>query len=402
MKVRHFFENVILVMILLVVVQTFLDEYSVLMNWPNDWCRILLVTGFTFDVIFSIEFGVRAVVSLKNKRFLRYFLLERGWIDLLASIPLVLFVSGPALVASFFPHLIGAGSGALGVLNILKVVKAIRITRILRLLRVLKVFGKIQNTESVMAQRHIASIATQVVITIIVVLTAFRLHHYVIPTGIMPGHNFSQKQARKQAETLLRAAMDDSLEMGVSLRSRLARLRAEQFGILEVATQMGEGTSWQVLYQAPVMTDPEREAPRRKGRAVHMVESAENAPRYRLTINIHPFNASAARFKIIVLFIIIGTTLTLVFVYTRVFAQTISDPLFVMSRGVKEDDYNFEVKIREPYKDEEIFQLGKHYNEIWLPEKDMKLQQKQETEKTNSSALSMDDFLGAGGPDKPS
>jgi hypothetical protein len=85
-----------------------------------------------------------------------------------------------------------------------------------------------------------------------------------------------------------------------------------------------------------------------------------------------------------------------------VFAQTISDPLFVMSRGVKEDNYNLEVKIREPYKDEEIFQLGKHYNEIWLPEKDMKLQQKQEKEKTNSSALSMDDFLGTDGSDKPS
>ncbi len=83
---------------------------------------------------------------------------QRGWIDLISSVPLLLLSSGPEVLLMVFPE-IGHGAG-LGFMSSIKIVKAVRVSRILRLLRLLKVMGKIQNTDSQMANRHIAMVST--------------------------------------------------------------------------------------------------------------------------------------------------------------------------------------------------------------------------------------------------
>jgi len=97
----------------------------------------------------------------------------QGWIDFIASVPLVVLNSGPAFIALM------AGSGVLfsvgGILNILKIVKTVRIARILRLLRVLKIFKQIKNTNSVMAQRHIQKITAMVITTFVFTVFGFSL-----------------------------------------------------------------------------------------------------------------------------------------------------------------------------------------------------------------------------------
>lgn len=92
---RSVLENIVVVAILLVLVQTFLEDYAVIAGWSWDIRRVLLFTGFGFDLFFTVEFLTRLYVSFVNRRAGRYFWHERGWIDLLASIPLLLLNSGP-------------------------------------------------------------------------------------------------------------------------------------------------------------------------------------------------------------------------------------------------------------------------------------------------------------------
>ncbi|MFW5689569.1 MAG: ion transporter, partial [Spirochaetota bacterium] len=155
-KTRETLENVVIVAIVLVLAQTFLEDFAVLAGWTWDARRVLLFTGFAFDLFFTIEFLTRLYASFVNRRTGIYFWYERGWIDLLASIPLLLLSSGPAVLA----YLTGSATivGFAGILNVLKVVKAIRTARVLRLLRVLKIFARIRNTDSTMAQRHVAKL----------------------------------------------------------------------------------------------------------------------------------------------------------------------------------------------------------------------------------------------------
>ena len=157
-KLKSFIESIVIIAIFLVLIQTFLEDFSVLIGWTWNLRRILIFTGLGFDLFFSIEFLARFFSAVINKKGSKYFLEGRGWIDFLASIPLLLLNSGPAFFALLTGNSFFFAVG--GLLNILKIIKAIRIARILRLLRILKIFKQIKHTGSKMAQRHIAKITT--------------------------------------------------------------------------------------------------------------------------------------------------------------------------------------------------------------------------------------------------
>ena len=139
-------ENLIIVAILLVIAHTIIDDLSIVLNWSGRTRDIIMILGFTFDLFFTAEFVGRGIVSSRTTGFANYIKYERGWVDALSSVPLLLLVSGPAFVY----YIIGAESDSafVGFLSVLKTAKAIRVTRILRLIRIIKLFGKIQNTES--------------------------------------------------------------------------------------------------------------------------------------------------------------------------------------------------------------------------------------------------------------
>ena len=164
-----FIENFILFVIFMVLVQTFLEDLAVILSWSWSVRKILIITGFGFDLFFTMEFLTRYFSALKKGKGIQYFVYQRGWIDLIASLPLLLLSSGPAVIS-----LIAGGAfvtGA-GMLNMLKVVKTVRIARILRLLRLLKVFKKIKFVHSSMAQRHLTRIITTVISSLVLALTA--------------------------------------------------------------------------------------------------------------------------------------------------------------------------------------------------------------------------------------
>ncbi|MCB1317990.1 MAG: ion transporter, partial [Leptospiraceae bacterium] len=182
-KISQFLENFILVAILLVLVQTALVEMYNVLAWPESVRDKLIITGFIFDLIFSVEFIVRSVLARRRAGFKQYLVYERGWVDLLSSLPLLLLDSGPTLAFFLFPELFHDG-GIGGIFSSLKTIKAIRVTRILRLLRAIKILGKIQNTESVMANRHVGTISTIAVVTIILVFSIFSSTHWISSESI--------------------------------------------------------------------------------------------------------------------------------------------------------------------------------------------------------------------------
>ena len=172
-KITDFLEGLVILIIILVLIQTFLEDLSVLLAWTWSSRRVLLITGFFFDLFFTVEFLIRTYSALSRGDLKRYLGQGLGWIDFLASVPLLILSSGPGMV------MVLSGSGILfsggGVLNILKIVKTVRIARILRLLRVLKIFKQIKNVNSIMAQRHLMKITATSVSTLVLTLFFFNL-----------------------------------------------------------------------------------------------------------------------------------------------------------------------------------------------------------------------------------
>jgi hypothetical protein len=361
----------------LVIVQTFLDEYSRYAHWTVDTRNILLYTGFLFDLIFSIEFTLRSIWSKHEKGFFHYLIHERGWIDFLSSFPLLLLDSGPAIYLLFFGHLHESPS-ALEVINIFKVIKAIRVTRILRLIRIIKIFGKIHNAESKMAQHHTSEISTIAVFTTIVVLLGFAVF------GIKSGFNLTDLRNSQYAKSL------ESVEkIGKSTNTP----------VREIAHMLYDNDNNVLM----VYIDKE---------LVHYKIDANTFDHYydsedfskvvsgpvTLYVSHIDINKQIARDHIQSFFVIIFLVLAFMVIYTRHFVQNITDVIHVMDQGFRKKDYNLQVKIKKEHIEHEIFKMATFYNEKYLP---AKLRRLEKMDKVPKSGLSMKDLLNFTGDNEP-
>ncbi len=368
MRNKNFWENFILVAIILVIIQTFLDDYSRYQHWSITARNILLLFGLLFDIIFTIEFIVRTLNAKRQGKILLYWLYQRGWVDFLSSIPLLLFNSGP----SFFLLVSGKmqeGITTIGVLNILKIVKAIRVTRILRLIRIMKIFGKIHHAESKMAQHHTATIATTAVFTIICVLIIFSLSvENPFEKAINNRINLYNK--------LIQNVMNINETMEIPLRPMVFKLFSEDKNLLKI------------YYEGFLIFSRISEEKFYRFYGIEDYVKIKNAE-FLLYISIVDINKQIASVNIQNFFIIIFVVLAFMLIYTRHFVQTISDIIHIINRGIREKDYNLQVKIRKEFSEHEIFKLAEYYNDIYLPEKLRKLHEAKEKKET---VLSMDDL----------
>ena len=98
-KIASAFEGIVIVAIILVLVQTFLEDFGVLAGWEWTVRRVFIFSGFIFDLFFTIEFLVRMYTAVYQGKGGEYFAQRRGWIDFVASVPLLLLSSGPAVLA---------------------------------------------------------------------------------------------------------------------------------------------------------------------------------------------------------------------------------------------------------------------------------------------------------------
>ena len=367
--IKKILEAFIIAAIFLVIIQTFLDEYSRYAHWSVRTRNILLITGFCFDLIFSIEFTVRSIASGKKKSFLSYIRFERGWVDFISSFPLLLLDSGPSL---FFLLTVDAhsGAGAIGAMNVLKVVKAVRITRILRLVRVIKIFGKIHNAESKMAQHHTATITTTAVFTIVSVLLGFTL---IFGTSAL---HFSKERSDEYINLIdgLKRISDMN---GIGYRESSEGIFLSDKNILKVVYSNGtvvermSGSDFKKFYD-------EEDYISVTGKACTLI------------VSIIDINKEIALEHIQNFLVIIFIVLAFMLLYTKHFVQNISDVVHILNLGFRKKDYNLLIKIPEEKADHEIFRLAKFYNDAYLPAK-MK-RNDSESGKKNTS-LSMKDMM---------
>ena len=273
------------------------------------------------------------------------------------------FNSGPAILALVAGG--GAFAGVGGFLNVLKVVKAIRIARVLRLLRITKIFKQIKNTESRMAQRHVAKISTLAITSFVFVVFAFTLVSSF--TGVPS--SFDQAQARYAGvmQTLSRpgAATPSAVAAYAEIDNCLLLLRQ---GDTTIYSRFSNDKYRKTFGPGDYYFDTKNDL--------------------KFFFDLREINILSSRDNLLYFMVVIVLTLVFLFMYSPHFALTISDPIHVMRRGMREAGYNLEVKSGGEYGGDDIYQLANAYNEVFLP---MKIREKSSSGEAVSD-LSMDDF----------
>jgi hypothetical protein len=394
-SIRKIFENFIIIAIVAVLVHTGLAELHYIFGWSMDTRSKLIIAGFCFDFLFTVEFFIRIALSKKERGLRHYFLFERGWVDFLASIPLLLLDSGPTLFHLLFPDLAAEG-GVGGIFSSLKTVKAIRVTRILRLLRAVKILGKIQHADSAMATRHISTISTVSCVTVILVITIFGFFNFSSVDKFMETKTVEYKQILENSIDMAEKDKDPD-----TLKSELVKkyFRRSTSGIkTDIILLMWEGKDphilvqnfkhQEILHTFMVRYDQSSGIYRFLDQFQTFSFSADEHPYKMIISNMIPLEFEA-RVNFVMFSIIVFLILGFMLVYTRHFVQTVSDPINVMRLGMEKADSNLEVLTLEQYEDDETYKLAEQYNEKWLP-----LKQKESSREEVSLDLSLDDFMG--------
>lgn len=364
-------ETFIILAIVLVIVHTLLDELSIIYSWSHEAHINIVVTGFIFDLIFTVEFFGRMMVARRLHSVGQYITAERGWVDGLTSVPLLLLVSGPAMVLYFSGHE-AAGAG-LQFLHILKSAKAIRVTRVLRLIRVVKLFGKIQNTDSTMTNRQVGSIATITVVALITVL---------VTSQFISLFNFGDHEDYMNMKVAqLHPLFDAQSESGFTEKSALNYLKRSPISedVIEIRDPAGK----------LIFENPRKEVIQWSGFQDRAVAIGGG---YTVWFSYHVADSHQSRLNIFVLVAILVIITFLVVFYTRIFAQQVADPIYIMDKGLRLWDYNLEVKIDPHFKHEEVYRLARAFNSRWLPLKNQIRRIKKEKQ-LDRSDIRMEDLF---------
>jgi len=354
----RFLEGLLFILIILVIFETYGEELAVFLNLNVEIRKLLLLAGFCFDVIFSIEFISRLIMSGKRGGIGQYISREGGIIDFLASLPLLVFSSGPLLFMTYLsdgtgftlPVVGSVGLMAVGNLRFLKIVKTIRIIRIFRLIRAMKLFGKVK-TRYLMTPRYVAAPIIIVIAISVIALFGF---------SFLENEKIIQPKAEEVARVLSAyVAMEDDIDFNL--------LFADADSLLMI--QSDGNTIYRNIdrdiFEERYLNDDYYNV--EVGPYVLYLDNKDVKRTYAL-INMMVFD-------IIIAFIIIMTTL-----YRRYFNRHIASPVNVMYKGFKTTDYSTPVRIQENRKDFEMYQLAEQYNKKWLPIKRRIMEIKREKE----------------------
>ena len=363
-RFRNLIESVVTTAIILVLIQTIAEDVLVMSGASWLIRRIFLYTGFAFDLFFTVEFLIRSWDAIIRRAFGHYLFRENGWVDFIASVPLLIFTSGPEVLA-LSTGAVFAGSGA--GLGLLKVVKAVRMARVLRLLRLLKIFRRIRFAESVMVQRHTVRIVTTAAATLIfsatVIGTVFAVTDY---TG-------TDEAWRSEGEA---AAV--SLEKRPDLAA--GPDAAQLWGESRPSVLLVKDDDW-TLYAR----NDDAVLARYFGPSDFTIRSAGS---YSIWFDLRPAAVAQSKLNLTIFLSTLAVVLVIMVTYSPHFAITVSDPVNVMARGLKEKSYNLEVSIPPDYAEDGVFRLAAAYNDEFLP-----LKERSTTEEQGSALdISLDDI----------
>jgi hypothetical protein len=368
-------EYFILLAIVLVIVFIVVEEIAVIYHWPHQWAEYLVVAGFCFDALFSVEFCGRSIISARHGHFWYYIRAQRGWVDFLTSLPLLVLVSGPAVLLMFLND--NGEGGFLHYLAILKTAKAIRVTRVLRLIRVIKLFGRIQNTESMLTNRHVGVISTMMVVVLIVTLMI---------SQFIPAMHVGNRDDFQKYKLDALTAVFTSVGRGAGAPSeawalKLVKESPAYDNLIRLKDPRGE-----IIY----LNEDYRELDFTSFH--HFFPLGDSG--YQAEISYHRADAEHARLNLFVLLAVLVLIATLMLLYSRIFAQQIADPVYIMGKGLRQWDYNLEVRVDEDHSHDELNQLARVYNMRWMTLKNqIRAFRKNRSSASEKSSLSLEDIF---------
>ncbi len=331
----RFFESLVFILIILVILETFAEEIFAFMDFTTVWRKRLLLAGFGFDLVFTAEFIARLGRSRARRGAGTYLAKELGLVDLLSSIPPLLLHSGPLLLLTYFPNS-SPLFASLGALSFLKAVKIIRITRTLRFLRTLKLFGKTR-PRYLMTSRYVTRNLVIVISVIILALIGFT---FVDSGQIIQSHSI---EAQRIVSAYVRSEKIPNFE----------RLLSDTDSVLFIKS------GGKLLYHR-IDEDEFEKRFLKDDYAVRAVGGYDITFSLKDLTRLHAF-INLLDYSMIVLILIAVTTL-----YRGYFNRHISNSVGVMLKGFKTEAYSTPVRIVKKASDLEIYDLADQYNKKWL------------------------------------
>lgn len=332
-------EIALLLFIALVIVQTLAEELAVVLDLTVDLRKLLIITGFGFDALFTVELVARLAVSGGKGKAGTYLAREGGLVDFFSSLPLLVLSSGPLLYMTFF-----AGEGglvvAVGSFSFLKIVRIMRMVRTLRFVRVLKLFGKVKSP-FVMTPRYVSGVLVMVIaanVAALVGFTYFENGAFLVP------------QAQKTRELVERyMALEQEAPDPVPL------IRGDE-SVLFVKSQ------GQVVH-----TNIEQEEFSR--RFLGSDYFTADIGGYRFFFSTKDAKTAYALVHLALFGAVLLSVLLVTTLYRRSFNRHVTGVLGVMIRGFRSAGYSTPVQVPPGKAQYETYRLGEQYNRKWLPVK---------------------------------
>ncbi|MFW6181917.1 MAG: ion transporter, partial [Spirochaetota bacterium] len=302
-----------------------------------DLRKLLIITGFAFDALFTIELVARLAVSGGKGKAGAYLAREGGLVDFFSSLPLLVLSSGPLLYMTFF-----AGEGglviAVGSFSFLKIVKIMRIVRTLRFVRVLKLFGKVKSPY-VMTPRYVSGVLVMVIAANVAALVGFTYYEngaFLVPQAHKTRELVERYMSLDQeAPDPIPLVQGDESVLFVKYRDEVLHANIEQ----EEFSRRFLGSDY---YTADI------------GGYLFFFTIKDAKTAYAL---VH-----LALFGAVLITVLLVTTL-----YRSSFNRHVAGVLGVMIRGFRSTGYSTPVRVPPGKAQYESYRLGEQYNRKWLP-----------------------------------
>jgi len=377
-------EGFINFVIFISILQILFEDVAATIGFDPKIKIILMFIGFAVDLIFSIEFILRSVLSIQNRGFIAYFIYQYGWVDFLCSIPLLLMNSLPSFILFLTTKTLYKST--VGFIKIIRIIRAIRITRILRILRVLKILKNLQNANSKMAQNHLSQILVIFIFTLLISLIGYS---FVSDFSV-------NKMIENQVQTYqLAFSAYNQIINDLHINSKYDELDGFLSKIKSSFLADPKVLSVEIV-NLPVKFKLKNSLLYKVDNFDHLINNFSSQELdigfFKLRFSTQYFENLRISIELLIFVSIILGTIIFIFIYLKNFVSRISDVIYVIFKGIRHKDYFLMVKIPENYKDEEIFEFAKFYNDVYLPAKRKQYQKKEQTSKITIDDLMNMDF----------
>jgi hypothetical protein len=156
-------DGLLFIVIILSLFHIFIEDFSVFMGFSKNVLINIHLINIFFDTIYTVEFLCKLLFSIYSNKSAKYIFYERGWIDFIVSIPLLLLISMPLILESNMDFKIN--------IWIYSFPYSVQFLRFLRILKFIKI-QKFKN--SMFYENQIKSISIITVFSIIFFLTIIR------------------------------------------------------------------------------------------------------------------------------------------------------------------------------------------------------------------------------------